>query len=56
MQEMENSCEDTVVIFAGYPDKMKEFFSRNPGLRSHVPFTIQFSDYLAEEMAQIVEA
>lgn len=35
---------------------MNEFFSRNPGLRSRVPFTIRFIDYSAEEMAQIVEA
>ncbi len=56
VQEMENNREDMVVIFAGYPDKMEEFFSRNPGLRSRVPFTIRFSDYSAEEMAQIVEA
>lgn len=56
LQEMENNREDTVVIFAGYPDKMNEFFSRNPGLRSRVPFTIRFIDYSAEEMAQIVEA
>ena len=55
VQEMENNREDTVVIFAGYPDKMDAFFSRNPGLRSRVPFTIRFSDYSAEEMAQIVE-
>ena len=56
VQEMENCREDTVVIFAGYPDEMKEFFSRNPGLRSRVPFTIHFSDYSAEELAQIAEA
>ncbi len=56
VQEMENNREDTVVIFAGYPDKMAEFFSRNPGLRSRVPFTILFQDYSAEEMTQIVEA
>ena len=56
VQEMENSREDTVVIFAGYPDKMEAFFSRNPGLRSRVPFTIRFSDYSAKEMTQIVEA
>lgn len=56
VQEMENCREDTVVIFAGYPDEMKEFFSRNPGLRSRVPFTIHFSDYSADELAQIAEA
>ncbi|MBO4832025.1 MAG: AAA family ATPase [Oscillospiraceae bacterium] len=55
VQEMENAREDTVVIFAGYPDRMEELFSRNPGLRSRVPFTIRFPDYTAEEMAQITE-
>lgn len=55
VQEMENKRNDMVVIFAGYPDKMKEFFSKNPGLRSRVPFHIHFSDYTAEEMVQIVE-
>lgn len=53
VQEMENNRDDTIVIFAGYPDEMKEFFSQNPGLRSRVPFTIGFSDYSAAEMAQI---
>lgn len=55
VQEMENNRENTVVIFAGYPDRMKDFFSKNPGLRSRVPFTIPFQDYSAEEMVQIVE-
>ena len=32
---------------------MAEFFSRNPGLRSRVPFSIHFSDYSADEMVQI---
>lgn len=55
VQEMENHRDDTVVIFAGYPDRMKEFLSRNPGLRSRVPFRIPFFDYSVEEMVQIVE-
>lgn len=55
VQEMENNRQDTVVIFAGYPDRMKEFFSKNPGLRSRVPFTIKFDDYTPEEMVQITE-
>ena len=54
VQEMENHRDETIVIFAGYPDKMREFFARNPGLRSRVPFTINFRDYSAEELAQIV--
>lgn len=55
VQEMENNRKDTIVIFAGYPDKMAAFFSRNPGLRSRVPFHIRFSDYSAGEMVQIAE-
>ena len=55
VQEMENNRENTIVIFAGYPDKMKEFFLRNPGLRSRVPFTIKFDDYSAEELVGICE-
>ena len=53
VQEMENSRSDTVVIFAGYPDRMEAFFSRNPGLRSRVPFRIEFSDYSARELVSI---
>ena len=55
VQEMENNREDIIVIFAGYPDKMKDFFSRNPGLRSRVPFSISFKDYSAEDMLKITE-
>ena len=55
VQEMENHRKETIVVFAGYPDKMEEFFSRNPGLKSRVPFTINFNDYSAEELTEIVE-
>ena len=54
VQEMENNRDNTVVVFAGYPDKMESFFSMNPGLRSRVPFRISFPDYSVDEMAQIV--
>ena len=53
VQEMENCRDDTVVVFAGYPKPMEEFLSRNSGLRSRVPFHINFADYSAEEMTQI---
>lgn len=55
VQEMENNRSDTIVIFAGYPDKMEEFFLRNPGLRSRVPFHISFADYSVDEMVRIAE-
>ncbi len=53
VQEMENNRDKTFVIFAGYPKEMKELFEVNPGLRSRVPFTLNFNDYDADEMLQI---
>ena len=56
VQEMENRRDRTIVIFAGYPDKMKAFFERNPGLRSRVPFSVSFSDYPVETLVRIAES
>lgn len=53
VQEMENRKDSTVVVFAGYPGKMEEFFDRNPGLRSRVPFILTFEDYSADELLAI---
>ncbi len=52
VQEMENN-RDTVVIFAGYTDRMEEFLSKNPGLRSRVPYRIRFEDYSVGELVEI---
>ena len=53
VQEMENSRGSTVVIFAGYPDKMEHFLDRNPGLRSRIAFHVPFEDYTPEELVEI---
>lgn len=53
VQEMENRRDSTVVVFAGYPDKMEDFFERNPGLRSRVPYKIRFENYGNEELLAI---
>lgn len=53
VQEMENNREDVVVIFAGYPQKMKEFLDRNEGLRSRIAFHLDFPDYSSEELQEI---
>ncbi|MDR0862593.1 MAG: AAA family ATPase [Oscillospiraceae bacterium] len=55
VQEMENAREDMVVIFAGYPDKMKGFLQSNPGLRSRIAFHVPFSDYDSDELFQITQ-
>lgn len=53
VQEMENNRKDTVVIFAGYPDKMEGFLNKNPGLRSRIAFHVPFDDYSAKELCDI---
>lgn len=55
VQEMENNREDVLVIFAGYPDEMKQFLDRNPGLKSRVAFHVPFADYSAPELYEIAE-
>ena len=54
VQEMENAREDTIVIFAGYPNEMEYFLSRNPGLNSRIAYHINFPDYNEEELFEIV--
>lgn len=54
VQEMENRREDTIVIFAGYPDKMEEFMQKNPGLRSRIAFHVDFPDYNMDELFEIL--
>ncbi len=56
VQEMENNRDDMIVIFAGYPDKMEKFLSRNPGLRSRVPYSVVFRDYSADELMAIAKS
>ena len=55
VQEMENRRDSTVVIFAGYPDRMKRFLEWNPGLKSRVPFIVDFGDYSAEDLSRICD-
>jgi AAA+ superfamily predicted ATPase len=55
VQEMENRRDDTVVILAGYPDKMEGFLKKNPGLRSRISFHVDFPDYAPEELYAILE-
>ena len=50
---LENLRDDLVVILAGYTQEMSEFLKSNPGLRSRIPFQIEFPDYSAAELAQI---
>ncbi|MCK1977402.1 AAA family ATPase [Jeotgalicoccus huakuii] len=51
---MENNREKFIVIFAGYTADMERFMSSNEGLRSRVPYTLEFPQFSAEEVAEIV--
>lgn len=53
LQVMENQREDLVVILAGYEDKMEQFFTLNPGMRSRIAHHIRFPDYTEEELIAI---
>ena len=55
VQEMENHRDDVIVIFAGYPEPMKAFLDRNPGMRSRIAFCVEFADYTTEELCEITE-
>ncbi len=55
VQEMENRRDDVMVIFAGYPDKMREFLNSNEGLRSRIAFHLDFPDYTADELVEILQ-
>jgi probable Rubsico expression protein CbbX len=53
LQVMENQRDDIVVIFAGYKDRMDDFFSSNPGMASRVAHHIDFPDYAEQELLEI---
>ncbi|MBR1579094.1 MAG: AAA family ATPase [Selenomonadaceae bacterium] len=55
VQEMENKRNQVIVIFAGYTDRMKEFLDRNEGLRSRIAFHLNFPDYGADELVDILK-
>jgi probable Rubsico expression protein CbbX len=53
LQVMEAERDKLVVIFAGYKDRMDEFFKSNPGLSSRVAHHIDFPDYEIDELMAI---
>jgi SpoVK/Ycf46/Vps4 family AAA+-type ATPase len=55
VKAIEDNRDRLVVIIAGYPKKMEEFLSSNPGLKSRFENRITFSDYSKNELGQILE-
>jgi probable Rubsico expression protein CbbX len=55
LQVMENQRDDLVIIFAGYKERMDEFYESNPGLSSRVANHVDFPDYSPEELLTIAK-
>lgn len=51
--EMENHRTDFVVIMAGYCDEMEKLMEGNIGLKSRMPYYIEFPNYTREQLASI---
>ncbi|MCM1091819.1 MAG: AAA family ATPase [Muribaculum sp.] len=53
IQEMENRRDDVIVILAGYNERMRAFMDINEGLKSRIPYWIDFPDYNVDELTDI---
>ncbi|PTJ12615.1 sporulation protein [Staphylococcus simulans] len=51
---LENYRDKFIAIFAGYTNDMERFLNENEGLKSRIPYTIEFPAYSSEEVAEIV--
>ncbi len=53
ISEMENHRNDMVVVMAGYKADMEKLMEANSGLRSRMPFLIEFESYTREQLFKI---
>jgi hypothetical protein len=51
---MEDHRDEVAVIVAGYTDEMRKFLDVNPGLASRFSKTIEFENYTADDLVEIV--
>ena len=56
LQVMENDRDKLVVVFAGYKDRMDEFFECNPGMSSRIAHHLDFAPYQVDELVAIGRA
>lgn len=50
---MENRRDEVIVVLAGYSKRMKAFLEQNEGLKSRIPYWIDFSNYSMDELTEI---
>jgi len=55
LTEVENNRTGTVVILAGYADKMKNLMRADPGLPRRFPHALQLANYTPSELASIAQ-
>lgn len=55
IQEMENQRDNVIVILAGYNERMQEFLEINEGMKSRIPHWVEFPDYSADELTDILK-
>lgn len=53
ISEMENHRSDLIVIFAGYTDDMDKMLDGNLGLKSRIPYTIEFPNFTRDQLYEI---
>ncbi len=51
--EMENHRDDFCVIMAGYKDEMEAMLKGNAGLKSRIPYEIEFPNYTRDDLERI---
>ena len=53
VSEMENHRDDMLVVMAGYKEDMDELMKVNQGLRSRMPFILDFPNYTKQQLFEI---
>lgn len=56
ISEMENHKNDLVVIMAGYTDDMEKLMDGNRGLKSRMPYTIEFPNFTRGQLFEIYKS
>ena len=56
ISEMENHKDDLVVIMAGYNDDMEKLMDGNRGLKSRMPYTIEFPNFTRGQLFEIYKS